>query len=137
MVTANLKAPRELADWLKSDRVERLTSGGNWPTSETEEIWRAFRASYAPASHRIWKKTTVTVDAIWNDGLSVPAGFALRLADDANHRCTNLLLPDLQLRGALRRRLNPQRCGSTLATAGPDHGHVELTYLGPDELFAA
>lgn len=131
------ESARELADWLKSDRIEHLTSGGNWPTSETAEMWRAFRASYTPASHRIWKKTTVTVDAIWNDGVSVPAGFPLRLSDDASHRRTNLLSPDLELLGALRRRLNLQRCGSTLATAGPDHGHIELTYLGSDELFAA
>jgi hypothetical protein len=100
-------------------------------------MWRSFRASYTPPSNRIWKKTTVTVDATWKAGISVPAGSPLRLADDASRRCTNVLSLDLELFGALRRRLNPQRCGSTLATAGPDDGHVELTYLGPDELFAA
>jgi hypothetical protein len=99
-------------------------------------MWRVFRESYTPASNQIWKKTTLTATAIWNNGVSVPAGSPLRLADDASRRCTNLLTVDLQLLGALRRRLNPQRCGSTMATAGPDHGHVELTYLGPDELFA-
>jgi hypothetical protein len=128
---------RELADWLSSERIDQLTSTENWPTSETAEMWRSFRASYTPSSNRIWKKTNVTVDAAWNEGVSVSAGSPLRLADDPSRRRTNVLSPNLELIGALRRRLNPQRYGSTLATAAPHHGHVELAYLGPDELFAA
>jgi hypothetical protein len=131
------QSARELADWLQSDRIQQLTNAGNWPTGETAEMWRAFRASYTPPSNRIWKKTTLTVDAIWNAGISVPAGSPLRLADDAARGCTNVLSPDLELFGALRHRLNPQRCGATLTTAGSDYGRIELTYLGPDELFAA
>jgi hypothetical protein len=128
---------RELADWLKSDHVDQLTRAGNWPIAETAEMWHSFRASYTPSSNRVWKKTSVTVSAAWNDGVSFRPGSPLRLADDARGLRTNVLSPDFELVGALRRRLNPQRCGSTIATVGQGRGEVELTYLGPDELFAA
>ena len=127
---------RELADWLKSDRVEQLTGRWDWPTVETTEMWREFRASYTPTENRIWKKLNATVGTAWKAGASVVAGSALQLADDPARSCTNVLSPDLELVGTLRRRLNPERRGSTLATTGANPDQVELTYYGPDGLFA-
>jgi hypothetical protein len=126
-----------LADWLKSDLIEQLTSGGDWPRAESAEMWRSFRTNYTPAANRVWKKSNATADAAWNPGVSIAAGSPLRLADNPTRARTNVLTPDLELVGTLRRRLNPERCGLTIATAGPGQGRVELTYLGPDELFAA
>ena len=64
----NFHSARELEAWLKSERVEQLSAAGNWPSTETAEMWSTFRASYTPPVDRTWKKSSATVSS-HNEGL--------------------------------------------------------------------
>ena len=87
---------------------------------------------------RTWKKSAATIGASWQSGRhSPPAGMPVQLADDPEAKRTLVLSPDLELIGVLRQRLNPERCGLTLASVGSAEAHVNVTYLGPDKLLAA
>jgi hypothetical protein len=125
---------RELEAWLRSERVEQLSATGTWPSEETADMWNAFRASFIPPANRTWTRSSIRVEASWQQSRPMP-GSAVHLVDDPVADSSLVLSPDLELIGALRRRLNAQRCGLTLATIG-DGNHVDVTYLGPDRLFA-
>jgi hypothetical protein len=124
----------ELKAWLNSERVEQLSAAGNWPSTETAEMWSTFRASYTLPADQTWKKTEATVDTAWQQ--NPRKGSPVHLLDDPNGGNTLVLSPDLELIGTLRRKLDGQRRGLTLAIVGSAN-QVEVTYLGPDKLFAA
>ena len=129
---------RELAVWLRSKEVEQLSGAADWPTSETAKMWREFRESYAPRAARIWKKSSLTAQVHWNEGIGpVTVGTALRLWDEPESPCTSVFSADFELIGTLRRKLNPSRCGLTIATVGPDPNGVTIKYFGPNDLMAA
>ncbi len=123
----------ELAVWLKSERVEKLTTNADWPTVETAEMWKGFRENFTPPEGRTWKKFEATVDASWQH--PPQSHSSVQLVDDPEDGCTLILSPDLELMGKLTRKLNAQRRGSTLAAVNA--GRIDITYLGPDRLFAA
>ena len=62
-------------------------------------------------------------------------GSPVHLIDNPNGGSTLVLSPDLELVGTLRRKLNVHRCGLTLAVVSSGN-HVDVTYLGPDELLS-
>lgn len=132
------ESSRDLASWLKSEKVEQLSHTADWPTSATAEMWRVFRESYAPRAARVWKKSSITAEVDWNKGMGpVNVGTALRLLDQPHSPRASVLSSDLELMGTLRQKLNPSRCGLTIATVGPDQNHISVTYFGPNDLMAA
>lgn len=109
----------ELGSWLKSEQVEKLTAATNWPSAETSETWKAFRASYAPSGSQTWKKSSAKVDTSWHRTQPCK-GSPVHLVDDPKDARTLVLSPDLELMGTLRRRLNTKRLGLTLAAVSAD-----------------
>lgn len=47
---------REMAEWLRSNEVTALTDTGVWPTPETAEIWRSFRADALAGGIEKWQR---------------------------------------------------------------------------------
>ncbi len=46
--------PAELRVWLESNEIAALTDGGGWPTADTAELWKRFRAEALAGGSQKW-----------------------------------------------------------------------------------
>ena len=46
--------PAEMRAWLESNEIAALTDGGDWPTADTTELWKRFRAEALAGSSQKW-----------------------------------------------------------------------------------
>jgi superfamily II DNA/RNA helicase len=125
----------ELQQWLVSDTVRAFCAQPNWPTPETKEMWATFVASFIPQTSTIWKDHRYWANATWNLVSPPPAGTPLRLHHLQGRPV--ILSADGAVLGEANAPLNPSRRGLLRATVSADPGKVDLSYLGPDDLWLA
>jgi hypothetical protein len=124
---------RELAQWLRSDLVIELGERDDWPTPESESLWKSFRALYSPPEETIWKVKHVSRFARWSDINNVPppgSPMKVRSVDDE----TLLLTPTYQVIGSLDEPISQGWSGLLIARTGTQGNNVDLTYSGPDDI---
>jgi superfamily II DNA/RNA helicase len=121
----------ELRQWLDSEDINALTDLGDWPTSETAPIWRAFKAAFSPAATALWNKYEREMPATW---LSEPpeAGSPVRIYDRPGE--TAVLSPSCEWIGTLDVNLNEHRQGLVRAAISADQTSVLVSYIGPHDL---
>lgn len=123
----------ELQQWLASDAVKALSDQADWPTVETAEMWKSFVDSYTPQATSIWAERRYWVNVKWAQP-APPAGTPVRL-----HHLQGrviVLFADGSLIGEANMALNPVRRGLLRASTN-DRGGIDLSYLGPDDLWLA
>jgi len=133
---AKFQNSRELREWLNSDRVVELTAAPNWPTKETAELWKTFRAGFSPTALQTWSHQSFDLAVQWRaPEPDVRIGTPVRLWTEKAGKPTLVLSADGELLGTLDKRLNPERVG--LLNASVKEGRKLLTayYLGPSDLF--
>lgn len=124
----------ELRAWLRSDVVTALSINSNWPTTETHEMWLDFVAEFSPRESSVWRKRDYKAPAEWDvDHPAVSAPLRVTNINGQNA----IVSPDGLVIGTLIAPLNPDRRGLVRASVIDDEGNVLVSYLGPDDLWAA
>lgn len=128
---------REMAVWVGSEAVSKLSENGNWPTKDTVELWKAFVQGLAPIARRTWSHRTYGFPVEWI-GVKPPlsAGTGVRLFADAKREGTMVLSAEGEHVGMLRKTINPHRAGLLNLAVADDLQGVNAHYLGPDDIFA-
>jgi len=131
---AQFESARELRQWLDSEEVVALSDRGDWPTPETADMWRTFRASFVPITTRVWSERRFTARVAWQNA-APPAAEPVKLI---NHPMTGeplVLSGDASRLGRLLAPLNPRREGLVRASVLEDGSRVLIFYVGPDDLW--
>jgi hypothetical protein len=125
---------QELRLWLNSDAVASWNALPDWPTAETKEIWAEFAQTFTPRENRTWTTRRYRANVAWQ-GASPPPGAPVTLYH-WNGQPIILSMDGLPL-GILGAPLNPNRRGLTRATISEEIGRIDLSYLGPDDMWQA
>ncbi|MFA5952523.1 MAG: DEAD/DEAH box helicase [Hyphomicrobium sp.] len=125
---------QELRAWLRSPVVAALSAQPDWPTPETRALWIDFAQDFAPRDNRTWSERRYDAQALWH-GVPPPPGAPVTLYHWNNQPL--ILSPEGLSLGVLNHPLNPNRRGLVRATVALQPGHLDLSYLGPDDLWAA
>jgi superfamily II DNA/RNA helicase len=131
---ATFTTGQELRTWLRSPEVAAWSAQPDWPTPETRAMWVEFTQEYAPRDNRTWTERRYRGQAQWY-GAPPPPGAPVTL-HHWNGQPLVLSGEGLPI-GRLNPPLNPQRRGLVRATMAPDPGQIDLSYLGPDDLWIA
>lgn len=124
---------QELRAWLRSPVVAALSTQPDWPTPETRALWIDFAQDFAPRDNRTWTERRYDAQAQWH-GVPPPPGAPVTLYHWNNQPL--VLSPEGLSLGVLNHPLNPNRRGLVRATVALQPGHLDLSYLGPDDLWA-
>lgn len=130
--TATFTTGQELRLWLNSEAVAAWNALPDWPTAETKAMWVEFAQSFAPSNSRTWTDRRYWAGVAWY-GVASPPGTPVRLYQ-LNGQPIVLSADGLPL-GALLAPLNSNRCGVVRATVSQEFGRLDLSYLGPDDLW--
>jgi superfamily II DNA/RNA helicase len=128
---ATFTSMSELRSWLREDEVTARTIDFDWPTKESHGLWLQFIQSLAPRQGRTWSKRQAKLPVLW-DHAPMGAGTPVRLHDHS--RGTLVLDADFTLRGRLKSPINPNRLGLVKAIVPGDGDHLDVIYLGPNDL---
>ena len=123
----------DLRQWLGSDAVKALSALPDWPTVETKQMWTMFVASFEPQAANTWKEHRYWALVNWYLSAPPTAGTPVRLHHLADQ--TVVLSADGELIGEVNVPLNPSRCGLVRAATSAEPGKIDLSYLGPDDLW--
>ncbi|MCL4470102.1 MAG: DEAD/DEAH box helicase [Gammaproteobacteria bacterium] len=129
---ATFTTGQELRLWLNSEAVAAWDALPAWPTAETKAMWVKFAQSFAPPNSRTWTDRRYLAGVAWY-GASPSPGTPVRLYH-LNGQPIVLSADGLPL-GALLATPNPNRCGVVRATTSQEIGRIDLSYLGPDDLW--
>jgi hypothetical protein len=130
---ATFTTGQELRAWLRSTEVAALAAHPDWPTPETRALWVDFAEEFAPQDNRIWSERRYRANVQWHGGPASPGvPVALHHWDGRPH----VLSADGQTLGVLNHPLNPRRRGLVRAVTTPEGGQVDISYLGPDDLWS-
>ena len=129
---ATFTTGQELRLWLNSEAVAAWSVRPDWPTAETKQMWSAFVHSFTPPDNRTWSDRRYWAQVAWH-GVPPPPNIPVRL-----HHWNGqplVLSADGHPLGTLQAALNPARAGLVRAMASMEIGRIELSYLGPDDLW--
>lgn len=122
----------ELRAWLRTPEVALWSAKPDWPTAETRAMWLDFVKEFEPAENRTWAERTYLGNVQWFAG-SAPTGSPLHVQ---HHNGQPLVLSsDGQPVGLLPHPLNPNRRGLLRASVAQNPAQLDLSYLGPDDLW--
>lgn len=123
---------RELREWLQSPVVAVLAARPDWPTTETRAMWLDFAQQFVPRGDRSWAERNYRANAQWY-GVPAPPGAPLYL-----HHWNGqplILSADGTTLGLLNHPLSPNRRGVVRTTASTEPGVLDVSYLGPNDLW--
>lgn len=121
-----------LRAWLQSPELAGWSNRPDWPTPETRAMWLQFTQEYAPRDIRIWAERRYRAQVHWNEAPPPPG--APVVLHHSNGQPIVLSAEALPL-GRLNHRLNPERRGLVRATMAAEPGRIDVSYLGPDDLW--
>jgi len=129
---ATLTTGAELRAWLRSPRLAVWSAQPNWPTAETRAIWLKFIQEFSPSDNRTWARRDYHGNVQWF-AAPAPPGTPVSIF----HRDGQLLVlaPDGRAIGELLYPLNPNARGLVRANVAQSVAHLELSYLGPDDMW--
>lgn len=124
----------ELRAWLRTPEVAAWSAQLAWPTASTKEMWLDFLQEFDPVSNRTWAQRDYLGDVRWFSG-PPPTGSALHV----HHfdRQPLVLSADGQAIGSILHPINSKRRGLLRVVATEYPAKLNLSYLGPDDLWDA
>ncbi len=132
---ANFTTGLQFRAWLQGPIVAAFTAQADWPNAETRTLWLDFTQNFLPDKHHVWTERRYQAHVRWYDAPPPPQtpvalghweGQPVVLSENGS-----------QL-GVLQHPLNPNHRGvirASLTRYSP--GDVDLSYLGPDDLWIA
>jgi len=79
---ASFSNGQELSMWINSEIVTTLTHNGNWPTLETESLWKKFISEYKPASETTWESQSTRFPVEWIPSFSPVSDSLVKLINN-------------------------------------------------------
>ena len=131
---ATFQTGQELRQWLNSEVVTAWSAQPVWPTAETHAMWTEFASSFVPRESRIWARRRYRANVAWL-AAPPPPGTTVQIHDWAGQ--SRVLSADGAPLGTVVTALNPRRAGLLRAQTDQDIVRIDITYLGPDDLFDA
>lgn len=129
---ATFSTGAELRAWLRTPELALWSAQPDWPTAETKAMWLDFMREFEPADNRTWAERTYLGNVQWFAG-AAPTGSPLHVH---HHNGQPLILSsDGQPIGLLPHPLNPHRRGLLRASVAQNPAKLDLSYLGPDDLW--
>lgn len=125
----------ELQQWLASDTVKALSAQPDWPTPETKAMWATFVESFFPQASATWKDHRYWAGVTWHLAAPPPTGTPVRLHHLQGRPV--ILSADGFPIGEANIPLNPSRRGLLRVTVGAEADKIDLSYLGPEDLWLA
>ena len=125
----------ELQQWLASDAVKALSAQPDWPTPETKAMWATFVESFFPQASATWKDHRYWAGVTWHLAAPPPTGTPVRLHHLIGRPV--ILSADGSPIGEANIPLNPSRRGLLRVTVGAEADKIDLSYLGPEDLWLA
>ncbi|HEY6644515.1 DEAD/DEAH box helicase [Povalibacter sp.] len=129
---ATFQTGQELRQWLSSEIVIALSAQPDWPTAETKAMWAEFISSFAPRENRTWADRRYSEPVAWF-AAPPPAGTPVQIHDWAGR--SRVLSPDGTPLGTMVAALNLRRAGLVRAHVAQDTIRIDISYLGPNDLF--
>lgn len=131
---ATFTAAGELRTWLRSQDLALWSAQPNWPTVETRAIWLQFIQDFEPMDSRTWARRDYLGNVQW---LAAPAPKGTPVSLFHRDGQPVVLAPDGDTIGLLQHPLNPNRRGLLRASVSQNLEQLDLSYLGPDDLWTA
>lgn len=122
----------QLRAWLRSPGVAAWSAQPDWPTVETRAMWLEFAQEFTPIDNRIWERREYRGNVQWFETPS-PPGAPVSLYYWNGQPL--VLAPDGHAIGLLNHPLNPNRRGLVRANVSQNVTQLDLSYLGPDDLW--
>lgn len=94
-------------------------------------------ASFVPPDRAVWKDWTWSPSVTWEHGKVPDVGAAVRILSSPDGTADFVVSPDHELLGRLMDRLNHNRKGLVKATVAADQEHLDVQYVGPEDLTLA
>jgi superfamily II DNA/RNA helicase len=129
---ATFATGQELRMWLRSPAIAAWSAQPDWPTPETRAMWLEFTQDFAPRDNRTWAERRYRANVQWN---AAPAPHGTPVALHHWNDQSVVLSADGLALGVLNHPLNPNRRGLVRAAVAPAVGQIDLSYLGPDDLW--
>lgn len=123
---------RDLRHWLNSDAVAAWSALSDWPTLETRRMWMEFIQSFILTENRTWADRRYRASVAWL-GAPPPPGTTVQVHQLAAQ--PRVLSTNGTPMGTVQGELNPRRTGLLRAQVAEDVSQIDITYLGPDDLF--
>lgn len=124
---------QELRQWLASKDVVARSALADWPTVETKTMWMDFLQSFSRSDNRTWAERKYHAKVSWI-GAPPPPGTAVQIHDFGGH--PRVLSADGAPLGTVQAALNSGRTGLARAKVSLQSGHIDISYLGPDDFSA-
>jgi DEAD/DEAH box helicase/Helicase conserved C-terminal domain len=122
----------ELRLWLRSPGIAEWSALPDWPTAETKPIWLEFIYGFVPIDSRTWSERRFFALVHWS-GIPVVPGAPVRAQHiDGQPWIVSAAGDKL---GVLQAPLNPDRRGLVRVTVAHEPGRVDISYLGPEDLW--
>lgn len=125
---------QQFRDWLQSPIVSVLSVQADWPSAETNMLWLDFVQNVSPRENQIWGERHYQAQVRWHNA-PPPPETPVTLHHWAGQPV--VLSAEGLFLGALNHLLNPNHDGIIRATVALQPGHINLSYLGPDDLWLA
>ena len=123
----------ELRMWLRSPALAAWSARADWPTVDARAIWLEFTREFEPADGRIWTRQGYVAAMQWSS-IPLAPGTPVTLYHRDDRQL--VLAPDGAPIGFLNYPVNPGRVGLLQAKVSQDLAHLEISYLGPSDLWA-
>jgi hypothetical protein len=122
----------ELRLWLRSPGVAGWSALPDWPTAETKPMWLDFVYGFVPLDSRTWAERRFFAPVQWSGIPAVP-GAPVR----AHHVDGQpwIVSAEGDKLGVMQAPLNPERRGLVRVTVASEPGRVDISYLGPEDLW--
>jgi hypothetical protein len=124
----------ELRAWLRSPGLAAWSAQPGWPTAETRAMWLEFIQEFAPIENRTWARRDYLGNVRW---FAAPAPPGTPVSLYHRNGLPLVLAPDGHVLGQLQHPLNPNRRGLMRASVAQNVAQLDLSYLGPDDLWTA
>lgn len=122
----------ELRAWLKTPALAQWSAMPDWPTAETKPMWLEFLYGFVPIDSRTWSERRFYANVQWTGIPPIP-GAPVR----AHHIGGQPWILDAagDKLGVMQAPLNPERRGLARLTVSAEPGRVDISYLGPPDLW--
>ncbi len=122
----------ELRAWLHSPDLAAWSAHPNWPSVEARAMWLEFIHEFAPSENRTWSRRDYFGNVQW---FAAPAPPGTPVSVFHWNEQPLVLAPDGHAIGLLLHPLNPNRRGLLRANVAQNVAQLDLSYLGPNDLW--
>lgn len=129
---ANFACGDELRAWLRTPGVAGWSAQPDWPTAATKPMWLEFLYGFVPLDNRTWAERRFFAPVQWGETPVAPGAPVRAHHIDGQPWIVSAAGDRL---GMMQAPLNPDRHGLTRVTVSNEPGRVDISYLGPEDLW--